>query len=708
MKGFFEISKFKGGFGKIGRINLTQKGNQFIRTPELIIPVNPDLINDIEFLEAIKNHSLLKILNFEEFNKKLATNPYVQDENMGEVWNNLMQYYGFVYSNSGSLEVFKSEMENFLLSKKNNNIFPIIPFNVPTTALDREFAVVETQNYLLNCERILESYKDVNFGLSVKFFDNLSLLDLYIEFIKKHDNIVALNFLDLFDNLKNFRNIIKVLVEFKKRVDNNLAFIASGKILPKYYPMLIYLGFDLIDATHIYTLSNNGFYNIKEGVIPLQKLQYFPCPCKICQLSSIEMLRQNPGRILEFLYRHNVYLAISYMNKVKQHMATEDFRGFVEKSALNDLHLLSMLKILDRDYFEFIKSYNPLLQKVQEISCIGEISYDRPDFREFRNRVVDNFAPEKFTKLIVLFTCSAKKPYSNSKSHQKLLKVLRDTAKSNFPFIQELILTSPLGVIPRQLENIYPANSYDISVTGVWSEEEIKITSEMLIALLSKYPKNVPIIAHLEENYKIIVERAAKKLDLSIIYTNTTMGVTKESSLKSLEILVQQYSEKLASKEPTKDTSLLTSTDTRKIAAVIDYFFGEKISEEIIKSNLKIRKDNKLNLLTIYDKNSGELIGKFSLTSGELKLTIIAVERVQQLENLHNTITFDGDQLKGSTLFRPGIKDYGDSLQPSDIVIFIDGSKRKIIGMGTMLVGSEFIKNSKSGKIANIYESRKE
>ncbi len=696
MKGFFEILNFKGGFGKISRMNLIQERKVYIHTPKLIVPLNDLLFNDKELLDFLKNYDLFKILNLDELKEiNFFHEQFFKDK-------------GFFFSNSGTFETFQDNLEDNLIKEKINNVFLIIPFNVPTTAISLDFAISELQNYLSQCENLFKKYQNLDFGLSIKFFDNISLLDYYVEFIKKHKNIKALNFLDLFDNLKNFRNIIKVIVAFRKELDNNLLYIASGKILPKYYPMLVYLGFDVIDATYLFILSSDNFYNLDEKLIPLYKMKFLPCSCKFCQSISPEMLQQKKNEEdLVFLYRHNLLSALSYMNKVKQYLATEDFRELVEKSSLNDSYLTSMLKVLDKAYFETIRQYTPLYQKLKKVNCLSELSFYRPDFHEFRRRIVSNFIPEKFTKVIVLFPCSAKKPYSSSKSHKKLLKVLRDTAKSKFPKIQEFILTSPLGVIPRQLENIYPANSYDISVTGLWSEEEIQITSDILIAFLSKYPNAIPIIAHVEENYRSIIERAQKHLQFDIYYTDTSMGITNEKALISLEKMIEKFIGTFDVKEKTPILSKKTSSETRKISAIIDYYFGKNFSKEIITKNVKIIRHKNKDLQFVYDKNTNKLIGKFRQSTGQIFLTVKSVEDLLPLEKINNFIVFNGDLIKGNTIFRPGILEYGSDLQPNDLVVILNNSRDKVIGMGTMLVGTNFIKNSKTGRIVDIYESNK-
>ncbi|MBR2809274.1 MAG: DUF5591 domain-containing protein [Erysipelotrichaceae bacterium] len=90
---------------------------------------------------------------------------------------------------------------------------------------------------------------------------------------------------------------------------------------------------------------------------------------------------------------------------------------------------------------------------------------------------------------VVLLPCSMKKPYSNSKSHQKFRKLTRS--------YQELIVTSPFGICPRELENTFPIQSYDVSTTGKWSEDEIEETGK----LIARYCEGKTIVANLAGGY---------------------------------------------------------------------------------------------------------------------------------------------------------------------------------------------------------------
>ena len=50
----------------------------------------------------------------------------------------------------------------------------------------------------------------------------------------------------------------------------------------------------------------------------------------------------------------------------------------------------------------------------------------------------------------------------------------------------EVMVTSPLGLVPRDLEQTWPAGYYDIPVTGDWTQDEIIRVTQMLDSLVER------------------------------------------------------------------------------------------------------------------------------------------------------------------------------------------------------------------------------
>jgi archaeosine synthase len=364
-----------------------------------------------------------------------------------------------------------------------------------------------------------------------------------------------------------------------------------------------------------------------------------------------------------------------------------------------------MLRILDREYFNIIKFESPITQKNKIINCLGAVSYYRPDFQEFRERIIKNFEPETFTNLIILFPCSATKPYSVSKSHKKFLGVLRKFPQ--FPNFQEIILTSPLGAIPRQLEDIYPVNSYNIPVTGDWDEEEIKISSEMLFQLLRKYDENIPILAHLEGMYNEIVTRALDRLDRNCYFSEFYDKITSKDSLTSLEDNILKFKDFIKESEFQSKESDFSKTWFRKIFKILDYQFGIGSGQKILSKGVKIDIKKDKEVVNIVDLKNNETLGSFIKANGQILLTIKGAQLLKPFSDLNsNIIVFNGKEISGNTLFRPGVLHYSADLIPNSNIIILDQEKRDVIGVGNLLVGYNFIKNSSTGRVAKIYEHK--
>ena len=690
MKYFFELITKSVGFSRVGRIICSKEAKRFISTPNIIVPMKKSLMNNVSFLEEFEDHEIFLILK--DFYLKIG---FLRDK---------FKETGFIYTHNGSMESFKEKLASNTDVFTEDNIITSIPFNIPTTVINKEFAEEEINKFIMESNQILQQYSNLDFGLSIKIFGYHELFDLYIPLIKNNENVRILNLVDLFDNFSNFRNILRIIFKIKRELDNNLVLMVSGRIIPKFYPILIYLGVDLIDGSYLLYLSSENFYDTIEYLLPIYKIKYFPCPCTICKSNLKHNLSNKySSEKTEQLTLHNLISAYTYMNKIKLYMKTVDFRGFIEKSSYDDMSIISTLKLLDKQYFDVLRFETPLTQVSKSVNCFGPSSYNRPDFQEFRERLVKNFTPESWTKLIILIPCSAKKPYSESKSHRKFQSISRKFP--DFPDFQEIILTSPLGAIPRQLEDIYPVSSYDISVTGDWDNEEIEIASNMLISLLEKFDERIPVLCHLKDpGYLKLVEKARLKVKNKFYFTEVKGNLTTKESLMSLESNIESLKDSLELENVIPENKNFLKTWTRKFFKIIDYQFGPNMGNKIFSSGIRTWRNKRGNQIEISDQKTREKLGKFNINTGQIELNLNGANRLLPLREQTNVIVFDGQKINGNTLFRPGIINFSPNLVPKDLTLIFDKNQEKIIGLGSLIVGSNYIKNSKTGKIVNVYE----
>jgi len=82
----------------------------------------------------------------------------------------------------------------------------------------------------------------------------------------------------------------------------------------------------------------------------------------------------------------------------------------------------------------------------------------------------------------------------------------------------ELIVTSPLGLVPRELERVYPAGHYDVPVTGYWDREECAFIADILARYFAAHPYR-RVIAHLEGGALTVAEMAAEACGIELEVT---------------------------------------------------------------------------------------------------------------------------------------------------------------------------------------------
>jgi len=253
MSYFFEVLSSRIGLSRIGRIIFSKKRKLFVSTPNIIIPIKNALMRQLNFIQEFEEHQFFTVSK--EIFLKIG---FIKEK---------FKDNGFIYSNNGTLQKFEEILKTNLKVFSEDNIISIIPFNIPTTSVSKEFATAEIKNHLSNTKKILKNYSDLNFGISIKVFNYTELFNLYIPLVKEYKKIKILNLVDIFDNLSNFRNVLKVVAQIKKELDNNLIIMASGRITSKKFPMLIYLGVDLINSSYLLHLSAENFYDSIEYII---------------------------------------------------------------------------------------------------------------------------------------------------------------------------------------------------------------------------------------------------------------------------------------------------------------------------------------------------------------------------------------------------------------------------------------------------------
>ncbi|MFL2882105.1 MAG: DUF5591 domain-containing protein [Candidatus Poseidoniaceae archaeon] len=164
--------------------------------------------------------------------------------------------------------------------------------------------------------------------------------------------------------------------------------------------------------------------------------------------------------------------------------------------------------------------------------CNSSISLENPIITKWVDYMTNNYvAPTGIDNVLILLPCSARKPYRMSKSHRKFMNAIGISS------YHEVMITSPLGLVPRDLEEVWPASHYDIPVTGDWSLDEFVRSENMVKALLSRH------------NYHTVINHSSMsfKLDgVKYIETRNNLPATSRDALENLSQAVAKINQELS------------------------------------------------------------------------------------------------------------------------------------------------------------------
>jgi len=263
-------------------------------------------------------------------------------------------------------------------------------------------------------------------------------------------------------------------------------------------------------------------------------------------------------------------------------------------------------------------------------------------------------------EVVVVLPCSMRKPYSQSKSHLVFMR-----ATKGYP---EAILTSPFGVCPREMEKTYPIQSYDVSTTGNWSEEEIDVTGECL----REYVKDLPVVAHVAGGYRETCERYLE----NAVYTCKDGKTTSPESMHNLRTALKSYS-----KIKDKNKNL------KKLRSIARYQFNGKDADSLIPDGSRIT--GRFNRRIIHE---GKQIATLLYETGLYSLNLEGGRILRDLGRSWVEIDFD---LKTNTLFAPGVVDAHPDILPGDEVVIL--RQTEVVGVGKTVLSGEEMKKAVKG-----------
>lgn len=716
---FFEIIE-EDGFQRRGKIQFSKKGSK-VRSPCIVLPINQFLLNQKSYIEFISRNPNVILEIFEDT---------IQIPNDFSKYNILLSPNYQYYTSNGKIQfILESNSQNI---SESNEIFYILTRNCPSTPLDEQSTdliqkqfIYEFKEEIGNLDRNQSLKQNLNQKIGLKWriwgdfnieFQIKNLLELLqYDYVLKNISLIDID--GLFNNWINFRDIIESLLQIKNKIPSDIILKASGDIDPYMFPTLTYLGIDLIDGTYLIYAGYNDVYfsdTSKKWKRNIQDEDDITCNCTAC-LKIQNMIQNNKEpnlisikeAINPLIALHNIQYGTILTQKIREEMRIGTLRHFLEKTSMNSTFLISAIRYIDS------LSPNPIisvqtLRKNSKLICSGSLSYYEPQIVAFRERIKKNANPPQNSLICVLLPCSMVKPYSSSKSHRNFIKILKDALGQDYNLASQAIVTSPLGLVPRELESIYPASHYDISVTGVWDQEEITITAESIKSWIHKFSVDIPIIAFLHGGYAESFKKAIIEIkNPRFLIESSDAEQFKDVLKKNIKNIKESRSSILNLEEQYFKSR--SSNEEREIGAIADFQFGIGAGSLLIGSAARLLQAREENFKEIYGYESyGKVyLGRIDKNTGFIQLSYEGGERLQPLAKKGlNVIKLNTDEITGTTIFKPAMDYIDPNLASGDEILILD-TNNNYLGVGSLIINAVTALKLRKGPIVKIHKIRK-
>ncbi|WP_400219802.1 DUF5591 domain-containing protein [Methanomethylophilus alvi] len=441
-----------------------------------------------------------------------------------------------------------------------------------------------------------------------------------------------------FDVKGDFRRMVDQVMKARKAAGFGRVLVMLGIAEPANLALLSYMGVDVVDDSFCRAAGINGVSLIPEGNVASDE---------DCSEDNVSELDREAAKVARFI-------------------GAGRLRELVDQRSFSSADEVAALRIFDAEGYGYQEECCSTTGC--RFSCNTVQALRRPDIARYQKVLSERYVVPSHKKVLLLLPCSAKKPYHTSKTH-KLFASAIHTA-SHDTLVHEVIVTSPLGIVPRELDAMYPANSYDIPVTGEWKCEEKATIRRMLKELLEKghYEK---VVCHLGEDAELVGGLCDGMVE-------TVVG--DPVSPKSLENLDKALRDATKGMEPVDYL-----VDRREaIRSVLSFQFGKDVADAIMDENTygigkfpywKVFREDPEN------RQKKTQLCMMSPERGMFSLTMDGAEIIAGMGR--NIVEMQDFELKGS-LFAVGVDKADHGLRIGDEAIVVCGGKVRGVGVAAM------------------------
>ncbi len=252
-----------------------------------------------------------------------------------------------------------------------------------------------------------------------------------------------------------FDTLVDMIVTAKMNLPPERPFHLFGAGHPFMFALAVALGCDLFDSAAYALFARQDRYLTVSGTARLNKMEYFPCSCPVCNKTDPETVRALPKEERQkLLAEHNLHVSFCELRRIKQAITEGRLWEHMEMRAHGHPSLLQALKKV-ANYSKYMEKQSPVTKK-GGIFFFSSLGLARPDVIRYRRRLLERYSLPPKAKILLLLPQTRKKPFHNSKEHETVMKQLHQTIDDKVDFVHVCTYAAPFGVVPTELDDVYP------------------------------------------------------------------------------------------------------------------------------------------------------------------------------------------------------------------------------------------------------------
>jgi 7-cyano-7-deazaguanine tRNA-ribosyltransferase len=172
------------------------------------------------------------------------------------------------------------------------------------------------------------------------------------------------------------------------------------------------------------------------------------------------------------------------LNRIKQAIRDGRLWEHMEMRAHSHPALLRALKKV-KTYERFVEKLSPTVKR-SGLFFFEASDLARPEIVHHRTQLRQNYAPPKKAKVLLLVPQTSSKPFHKATEFQKIRQVFQRLSPETVERIHVCFYGVPFGVVPIELDEVYPLSQHDAAMPPDRETKEYASTQ------VDEYVKNTP------------------------------------------------------------------------------------------------------------------------------------------------------------------------------------------------------------------------